>query len=402
MSTQQDIYAAGSENHPPMLNKENYVLWPSCLLRYAKSRPNGKLIHNSISLNSPLALAIGFWMDTNKAETAEVKEVIKVVTTAKLMTEVVTTAATPITAAQVPKASASRRRRDQVKRKEKQDNTVMRYQALKRKPVTEAQGRKNMMVYLKNIAGFKMDFFRGMTYTDIKPIFKKHYNSIQAFLDKGEEEIIEQEEGSKRKSESSKQRAAKKQRIDEEEEELKRHLQIVVNDYDDDVFTKATPLALKMFLLVEKKYPLTRFTLEQMLNNVRMKVEEESEMSLKLLRMDNPNITMEEYIRLEEEKACRRGKVYNWETAKYGKIWYDEDIHDLRSVEIKFPAIVFNDGLSFEKTLSYEPMVEDVSKLFTLVYILLAAVFSPTAVTSMTFHSLLQLPSLHYSTFVPE
>nr|GEV14028.1 hypothetical protein [Tanacetum cinerariifolium] len=48
MSTQQDIYAAGSESHPPMLNKENYVSWSSCLLRYAKSRPNGKLIHNSI------------------------------------------------------------------------------------------------------------------------------------------------------------------------------------------------------------------------------------------------------------------------------------------------------------------------------------------------------------------
>ncbi|GJY90014.1 hypothetical protein Tco_0505210 [Tanacetum coccineum] len=25
MSTQQDIYDAGSENHPPMLNKDNYV-----------------------------------------------------------------------------------------------------------------------------------------------------------------------------------------------------------------------------------------------------------------------------------------------------------------------------------------------------------------------------------------
>nr|GEW58128.1 hypothetical protein [Tanacetum cinerariifolium] len=52
MSTQQDIYAAGSKSHPPMLNKENYVPWSSRLLRYAKSRPNGKLIHNSI-LNGP-------------------------------------------------------------------------------------------------------------------------------------------------------------------------------------------------------------------------------------------------------------------------------------------------------------------------------------------------------------
>ncbi|GJR29775.1 hypothetical protein Tco_1106007 [Tanacetum coccineum] len=42
MSTQQDIYVAGSKNRPPMLNKENYVPWSSRLLRYAKSRPNGK------------------------------------------------------------------------------------------------------------------------------------------------------------------------------------------------------------------------------------------------------------------------------------------------------------------------------------------------------------------------
>nr|GEZ14057.1 hypothetical protein [Tanacetum cinerariifolium] len=41
-----------SESRPPMLNKENYVPWSSRLLRYAKSRPNGKLIHNSI-LNGP-------------------------------------------------------------------------------------------------------------------------------------------------------------------------------------------------------------------------------------------------------------------------------------------------------------------------------------------------------------
>nr|GFB10836.1 hypothetical protein [Tanacetum cinerariifolium] len=38
----------GSESRPPMLNKENYVPWSSRLLWYAKSRPNGKLIHNSI------------------------------------------------------------------------------------------------------------------------------------------------------------------------------------------------------------------------------------------------------------------------------------------------------------------------------------------------------------------
>nr|GEU57270.1 hypothetical protein [Tanacetum cinerariifolium] len=40
----------------------------------------------------------------------------------------------------------------------------------------------------------------------------------------------------------------------------------------------------QMILLVERRYPLTRFTLDQMLNNVRLEVEEESEVSLELLR----------------------------------------------------------------------------------------------------------------------
>nr|GEU44357.1 putative ribonuclease H-like domain-containing protein [Tanacetum cinerariifolium] len=468
--------------------------------------------------------------DTDEAKPAKVKEVIKVVTAVKLMTKIVTTAATTITAAQVPKASASRRRRgviiqdpkeaatasvivqsevkskdkgkgilikepkplkrqaqieqdeafarqleaelnaninwndvvDQVKRKERQDNTIMRYQALKRKPVTEAQknevkkkddnlkqraakkqkineeteelkthlqivteaqARKNMMVYLKNMAGFKMDFFRGMTYTDIRPIFEKHYNLNQAFLERVKEEVTcQEEEGSKRKDDSLEQRAAKKQKINKETKELKTHLQIVPND-DDDVYTKATPLALmvlvvdyqihhehnkpcykiiradethqlflsfitllknfdredlemlwklvqerfqssepknfsndfllntlkvmfekpnveasiwrdqrgryglakvkswkrfksyvvhiltltttQMILLVEKKYPLKRFTLEQMLNNVRLEVEEESEMSLELLRLPVAPTTAEQRLARKNELKAR-------------------------------------------------------------------------------------------------
>ncbi|GJZ78540.1 hypothetical protein Tco_0643377 [Tanacetum coccineum] len=73
--------------------------------------------------------------------------------------------------------------------------------------------------------------------------------------------------------------------------------------------------------------------------------------------MDDPNITMEEYIRLEEEKACRRGKVYNWETATYDKIWYDEDVRDIRSIKTEFPTIVYNDAFTSEVTLSCEPTV---------------------------------------------
>ncbi|GJS63900.1 gag-pol polyprotein [Tanacetum coccineum] len=48
MSMQQDIYVAGSKNHPLMLNKFNYIPWSSHLLHYAKSKSNGKLLVKSI------------------------------------------------------------------------------------------------------------------------------------------------------------------------------------------------------------------------------------------------------------------------------------------------------------------------------------------------------------------
>ncbi|GKF06698.1 hypothetical protein Tco_0037366, partial [Tanacetum coccineum] len=67
--------------------------------------------------------------------------------------------------------------------------------------------------------------------------------------------------------------------------------------------------------------------------------------------MDNPNLTMEEYIRLEEEKARKHGKVFNWQTATYGKIRVDDDLHDLSSVEAEFPAIVINDAFVRQNTL---------------------------------------------------
>nr|GEV63381.1 hypothetical protein [Tanacetum cinerariifolium] len=72
--------------------------------------------------------------------------------------------------------------------------------------------------------------------------------------------------------------------------------------------------------------------------------------------MDDPNITMKEYIRLEKEKARRRVKVYNWKTTKYDKIWCNEDVHDLISIETEFPAIVVNDALTSKVAPSCEPM----------------------------------------------
>nr|GEY95686.1 hypothetical protein [Tanacetum cinerariifolium] len=63
----------------------------------------------------------------------------------------------------------------------------------------------------------------------------------------------------------------------------------------------------QMILLVERKYPLTRFILERMLNNLRLKVEEESEISLELLRIYGKGLLLlvEDLMMLVQVKDAR-------------------------------------------------------------------------------------------------
>nr|GFB91716.1 hypothetical protein [Tanacetum cinerariifolium] len=203
------------------------------------------------------------------------------------------------------------------------------------------------------------------------------FDANMRFLFKSRDEIEEEDrEVLKSINESPAQKAAKRRKLNKEAQEvkdLKKHLE-VVNDEDDDVFTKATPLAIKivlinnkprfkiikadethqlyisfitllknfdreyledlwgivkerfstskpsnfsnkyllttlktmfekpdgqddvwksqnsvhgqalLILLVEGRYPLSKFTLEQLVNVTRLQVEKESEMSLELLR----------------------------------------------------------------------------------------------------------------------
>ncbi|GKA62056.1 putative reverse transcriptase domain-containing protein [Tanacetum coccineum] len=73
--------------------------------------------------------------------------------------------------------------------------------------------------------------------------------------------------------------------------------------------------------------------------------------------MDDPSMTMKEYIKFEEEKACKREKVFNWQTATYGKIKVDDVLHDLSFVEAEFPTIVINDAFAPHDTFQCKSQV---------------------------------------------
>nr|GFA52424.1 hypothetical protein [Tanacetum cinerariifolium]GFA52442.1 hypothetical protein [Tanacetum cinerariifolium] len=278
-------------------------------------------------------------------EDIEVQEAVKVVTTAKLITEVVTAAANQVAAASAPipaakpkvlkivvaPAVSTRKRKGVVirdpeeelhddtpaetlsvkdkgkgiliedpKPMKKKDQIEMdaEYHEFKKKPQSKSEARKNMISDLKNTEGFKMEFFKGKTYDQILPIFQARFNANMKFLFKSREEMEkEDEEIIKSINETPAQKVAKRRKLSEEAQEaenLRGRLEIVQDKDDEDAIWRNQKsvhgLALvkrwklltscgvhviilstvHLFLLVERRYPLSRFTLEQLVNVARL------------------------------------------------------------------------------------------------------------------------------------
>nr|GEV29074.1 hypothetical protein [Tanacetum cinerariifolium] len=171
---------------------------------------------------------------------------------------------------------------DHMKQKAKEDKTVQRYQGIKKRPQTEAQARKNMITYLRNTAGFRLDNFKGLSYDDIRPIFEAKFNTNMEFLLNSKEQLEEEDKRAIESiNETPSQKAAKRRKLNEEAKDikdLKQYLEIMPND-DDDVYTKDNVWKtrwIRQCMEESKEYPLLKFTLEQMLNVVRLQVEEQT------------------------------------------------------------------------------------------------------------------------------
>ncbi|GJS93810.1 putative RNA-directed DNA polymerase, eukaryota, reverse transcriptase zinc-binding domain protein [Tanacetum coccineum] len=99
------------------------------------------------------------------------------------------------------------------------DPVVLRYHALQNRAFSKAEVRKNMCTYLKNQGGYKMSHFKEMSYEDIRPIFERVWDQINAFIPKDsniEKEVMKrsgfvqkqpagEEKEKKKDAESSKQ-----------------------------------------------------------------------------------------------------------------------------------------------------------------------------------------------------
>nr|GFA87945.1 hypothetical protein [Tanacetum cinerariifolium] len=220
-------------------------------------------------------------------EDIEVQEVVEVVNAAKLITEVVTAAATQVAAVSAPVPAAkpkvlkiaaaptvsTRKRKGDVIRDPKEElhkDTPAETLSKKDQIAMDAEYAKKLQEELEmeheeaykkidwnaafdhNTEGFKMEYFKGKTYDQILPIFQARFDANMKFLFKSREEMEkEDKEIIKSINETPAQKAAKRRRLRKqakEDEDLKKQLEIVV-DEDDVVFIEATPIGRKVLVV---------------------------------------------------------------------------------------------------------------------------------------------------------
>ncbi|GJU87408.1 putative ribonuclease H-like domain-containing protein [Tanacetum coccineum] len=192
------------------------------------------------------------------------------------------------------------------------DPAVIRYHSLQNRPRSVAEERKNMCIYLMNQGGYKMSYFKGMSYEEIRPLFEILWDQNHTFVPKDseiekemmkrpgfdlqqestqkneeiktEQDVLESSKkaGGRRKRSLARKRgretlseeSAKKQNLEEdnEKEELQLYLNIVSEDEGLDVESLAT-----------KKYPLSQDVLSKMLQR-KLDDDHKSEMGYELIR----------------------------------------------------------------------------------------------------------------------
>nr|GFA70045.1 hypothetical protein [Tanacetum cinerariifolium] len=117
---------------------------------------------------------------------SEVQEAVKVVTTAKLITEVVVVVSETVSAAAVISSDVS----ETISAAVIPTVTALsiKVAAPVKAPVPSTRRKRGV-----NTVGFTLDYFKGMSYDDIRPIFLAKFNANMEFLLKSKEQIEEEE-----------------------------------------------------------------------------------------------------------------------------------------------------------------------------------------------------------------
>ncbi|GJZ49827.1 hypothetical protein Tco_0604017 [Tanacetum coccineum] len=155
-------------------------------------------------------------------------------------------------------------------------------------PPTQAQQRKIICTYLKNMEGYKLKNLKLKEFNYIQEMFDRAFKRVNTFED-FRTELVEGKE--------------KKQKVEDDKEiaELKQIMEIIPDE--EEVIIDAIPLAI--YMLVEKKYPLPPSTLSMMLEK-KLIIDNESEMAYQLLKfiMKQLKNLLDDAVRITAAHVC--------------------------------------------------------------------------------------------------
>ncbi|GKB98078.1 hypothetical protein Tco_0984215 [Tanacetum coccineum] len=149
---------------------------------------------------------------------------------------------------------------------EEKATLLKRAEEKRNKPPTKTQQKKIVITYLKNMEGWKHKDLKSKDFDSIKELFDKSFTRVNMFVDFG----IELVEGrSKRAGEELEQENTKKQKVDEDKDtsELQSLMEAIPDK--EEVAIDVVPLATKVFSQMLKSF--TREDLEDLYKLVKAK-----------------------------------------------------------------------------------------------------------------------------------
>nr|GEV19885.1 hypothetical protein [Tanacetum cinerariifolium] len=160
---------------------------------------------------------------------------------------------------------------------EKHLDNIKKYQSLKRKPISVAQARKNMVIYLKNMVGYKIQHFKGMTYD--QESFKKLRAEVEVL---GSHYTQQEETPTVDPAEISKEDVQNMLQIVPVAKIKVEALQVKHPLIDCEIYFEGSRSYWKIIRVGEKDYPLTDVVLLLVLS-VKLQIDEDYEMARDLV-----------------------------------------------------------------------------------------------------------------------
>ncbi|GJS85704.1 hypothetical protein Tco_0752245 [Tanacetum coccineum] len=131
--------------------------------------------------------------------------------------------------------------------------SAQRYEAIRNKPQTMSQQRKTMCTYMKNMAGYKMEHFKGKSFYEVKEMFDNVYKQVTSFVPM---DSVMEKERTKRAGLNLQEESSKRQKTGEGSEPTEELKADEISQEDLQQMIMVVPVEEVYVEALQVKYPI--------------------------------------------------------------------------------------------------------------------------------------------------